>query len=260
MPAPDHSAAPVETPPHGRVRSLLARDGPAVLAAAAATAAVELGVFFLARAYGAPLREATLATLAATTLWVVLGAPALAATGETGFSALLRGGTVADASTATLVVLWLATPYVTFLAGVQIYCMLAAVALAGIAAVRCFVRPLARAAAGVAAAAVLSAALATGFWAGGLLHAARGAAQRAVVSAAVAANPFYCVLSAIADKTHFVWHQASVMYRLTRIGDYAAPPPVHFSAAVVIYGLLAGVLGAVGMLRRRRRRTEAQRT
>jgi len=251
MPATDNSDA-ADAPRQGVIRTLLARDGWAVLAAGAVTVAAELGVLLIGRAGGASPRAAVLAALATMTLWVALSAPALAAGGRSGLSALLRGGIVVDASAVTLLILWLTTPYVTLVAALQIYCILAAVALACIAAVRCFRRPLGQAAAAVAAATVLAGALATGFWTGGLLRAAGGAALRPAVTAAVVVNPFYSILSAVAEEVRFVWHQAPVMYRLTRIGDYAAPPPVHWTTAVVVYGALAGMLAAAHLLRRAR--------
>lgn len=232
-------------------RDVLARDGPAVLVAAAITLAVELGVFFLARAAGTDRRNAVLATLATVVLWVALAAPAFACSGRTTFSALLRGGIVADASAVALLVLWLATPYVTFLAAVEIYCILAAVALATAAAVLT-VRPgTGRTVAAVVAASILVLALASPFWIGGLLQETHGEAKQAVVTWAVAANPFYSILSAVVDETAFVWHLAPVMYRITRIGDYAAPPPIPWYSAVVVYGILALMLAATHLLRRR---------
>ena len=101
---------------------------------------------------------------------------------------------------------------------------------------------------------VLLAALATPFWIGGTLAAAGELTAGHVVAAAVYANPFYAVTSAVVHQTQFVWHQAPWMYRITRIGDYAAPPPVPWYSAAVLYGSLAAVLAAAQVLRPRRTR------
>jgi len=229
-----------------------------MLAAAVATIAVELGAYLLARFGGASQRDATLSVLAMSVLWIALAGPVLAAGGTEAFSALLRGCVVADASLITLVVLWVSAgapppprgPCVTLLGVVKIYCTYVAVSLAGVAAARCGRREAGRYVGAVIAAILFFVALASPFWIGGSLQAAQGPLRRWIITAAVDLNPFYSVTSAIVDQAHFVWHQAPVMYRFTRIGDFAAPPPVPWYAAAVVYGLLAGMLGATHLIRR----------
>ena len=247
------------TPPGGRaeagtLRKLIARDGRAVLAGGALTLVVQLGVYVLGVAGGAPRMQAALATLAASVVWVALAAPVLGATGRDALGALLRGGIVADASAVTLLVLWLGGPHVTFAAAVKVYCILAAMSLAGIAACR-----LGRSSAGrhilavVAAAAILTTA-ASPFWIGGAIRTAPPATARRIVATGVYANPFYCVTAALSEQTRFVWHQASVMYRLTRIGDYAPAPAACWYASAAIHAAAAALLAGVGALVHRRRR------
>jgi hypothetical protein len=56
---------------------------------------------------------------------------------------------------------------------------------------------------------------------------AGGPAASSVACWAVRGNPFYSITSAVAARTHFVWHSAPLMYQITRIGDYAAAPPAE---------------------------------
>lgn len=264
----------------GTLRDLLRRDGRPALAAALATMAVELGVFLGAVACGIDGRQSVMASLAAGVVWVSLAAPAMAAGSNTGLGALLRGGIVADASAVLLIVLWLATPYVSFLAAVKIYCIYAALALAGIAAVRCARAPSARFTLAAVAAIAFMTALASPFWAGGAVHAAEasgsviarsvffisaaaspswpgppppttGRIDSAIVTSTVVhANPFYCIWSVLADRMPYAWHQAPVMYRITYLGNYAAVPAAPWYAAVRIYIYVAGILAVTNLLRR----------
>jgi hypothetical protein len=238
----------------GGLRALVARDGRAVLLAFAATVAAGVGVFAAARLAGAPQLQAALAALATTVLWVALAAPVLAASGADALAALLRGGCIADAAAVTLIVLWIACPQVTLLAAVKIYCVLAAMALLGVAASRLARSPAGRSAVALATSAALTVALASPFWVGGALEAAPQEAANQVAAAAVYLNPFYAVTAATAEQSRFVWHQASVLYRITRIGDYAAAPPAHWYPCALVHAGVAVLLAAVAALRHRRRR------
>ena len=75
-------------------------------------------------------------------------------------------------------------------------------------------------------------------------------------AAAVHVNPFYSIGAAVSESTRFVWHQATVMYAITRIGDYAPAPPARWYASVLI-DLAAAVVAcaacvAAGLRRTRR--------
>ncbi len=232
---------------------LLLKDGQAI-PAAVATVLVEVGVFVAAMAGGVDPRNAVLCALATTTLWTILAGPAFAASRRSALGALISGGVVADASLVVLAVLWLTTEYVTFAAGVKIYCILAALVLASVAAVR-----LARASAGryVAAAvvaAVMMAAAASYFWVGGLLNvmldADRWRGAYMVAAAATRTNPFAGVCAAVAEQTDFVWHESGMLYEITRVGDYV-PASAKWYYAVVVWLAVAGILVAVGLIRRR---------
>jgi hypothetical protein len=236
------------------VRQFLAENGWAAASAAIATIAVEMGVFAAGLAWRMPRLNAELAPLAVCVLWTALAAPVLAASGRTALAALLRGGIVADASLASLLALWAACDEMTFPAALKIYCILAAMALAGIAATRLARTPAGRCAFAVAASAVLLAALASPFWVGGAIHAQPRATAEAITAAAVYANPFYAATAALAETARFVWHQAPMMYRITRVGDYAAAPPLLWYPAVAIYLSAAGVLAILAALAGRVRR------
>jgi len=246
-----HTRSQGTTPGAGNgwsVRQLLAENGWAVASAAIATIAVEMGVFVAGLAWRMPRLHAALAALAVCVLWTALAAPVLAAFGRTAMAALLRGGIVADASLASLLVLWAACDEMTFPAALKIYCILAAVALAGIAATRLARTPAGRCACAVAASAVLLAALASPFWIGGAIHGQPRATAEGVAAAAVYANPFYAATACLTETARFVWHQAPVMYRITRIGDYAAAPPLLWYPAAIVYLSAAGVLAILAAL------------
>jgi len=233
------------------------RDGKQALAVACATLAVELGAYAGAMAAGANQRDATLAALATATVWVALAAGAMAAGARDALGALLRGGVVADASAVTLLALWLAGPYLTFVAVVKVYCLLACMALAGAAAAHLPARPAGRSAAAIVAAIAFLALLTTPLWCGGLLTAMEGSARETAVRWAVAVNPFYGVTAAVVERTGFVWHYGAVMYHLTPIGDYAAPPPMPWYASAWRVALVA-VLLALAKLAIARRRARHQ--
>ena len=242
----------------GQSPSLLRGNLRALLVIAAATVALELGAYFLARSATSRL-DALLLCLGVCTVWVCLSAGPLAAGGRDVLSALLRGGTPADASLLTLLALWAldafagdGARYLTFASVLMIYCTLAAVAVFAAACARVVRGAAGRFGAGVAAAVLLMIALATPLWTGGWLQATRDdQARQQVIRAAVYVNPFYSVAAGVAEKTQFVWHQSQTMYRLTRIGDYAAPPPTPWYAATVVYGCLILIVAATHLVRRR---------
>ena len=84
------------------------------------------------------------------------------------------------------------------------------------------------------------------------------AAER-IVAAGVHVNPFYAVTAAISGSTRFVWHEAAVMYRITRFGDYAAAPAPAWYASALIHCAAAGLVAAVASARHARRRSRALR-
>ncbi len=246
-----------EGPPSGPggLRRILARDGPPVLAASAVTVAAELAVYLAAVGAGSGRTHAVLATLAVTVVWVALAAPVLAASGADTLAGLLRAGCLADASAVTLVVLWLACPQVTLGGAAKIYCILAAMVLLAVAVSRSAGSPAARYALALAAAAAFMITLAGPWWLGGAMRASTQETAESIVAAGVYVNPFYAVTAAISGGTRFVWHEAAVMYRITRFGDYAAaPPPVWYAPALIHLAAAVLVAAVAGALHRRRRR------
>jgi hypothetical protein len=255
MPTPPQRPTPPASPggpaPPSVLRETLARDGPAALAASLATVAVELGVYFAVRAATGELFGA-LACLAASAVWVAAAAPAFAADARGTLGALLRGGIVADASAVALIVLWVASPYVSLLAAVEVYLIYAAMALLAVAAVRAARSRTGRCAAAVLAAAAMMLALATPFWMGGLLRASAPPVRDWLLSAAVKVNGFYSITAAVFDRAHFVWDEARFMYgRVQQMHDYVAPSARWYSAAAV-HAVAAALLAATHLVRRRR--------
>lgn len=223
----------------------------AAVVAGGVTVAVELGVYYGWKAGGAGPRGAFHAVLLAMVLWVIVSAGPLAAGGRTALGILLRGGIVADASVVTLAVLWLQTPYLSLLEVLLVYATLAMLAVVSLAAVSTARTAGGRFAMAALAMGVLIVAAASPFWVGGLLQMTHGPLKNAIVTGAVWANPVYAILATLeTENATLVWHQASVMYQITRIGDFAAPPPIPWYASVVVYGIAASVLGALAILRR----------
>ena len=221
-----------------------------VIVAGAVTAGIELAVFAAAGRAGASQRDAILATLAASVVWVALAGPALAAGPERGIDGLFRGGVVADASAVALLALWLMTGPVTILAAVKIYCILGAMALAAVSIVRCGRSAAGRAGLAVATAVVFMAALASPFWANGLMTAYRGTTQESIVGWCVRMNPMSSIAAAAPKELAFVWHTESVMYNVTVLGEDVPTVQVHWYAAVVIYLIVAGIALGVNLLRK----------
>ena len=234
--------------PQGCKPGILRNNGWTLLAATVVTIVVELGTYWLAVGLGVEARQAAMATLAASVLWVALSAGPLAAGADGGWGMLLRGGIVADASAVSLAALAAMSPYVTILAAAEVYCTLAATALFAAGVVACAAGRAGRLPAAVVATFVLMAALATPLWIGGALQAEASVAGP-IASSAAMVNPFYSVASAVVERTHFVWHQARVMYHITWLGDLAAPAPVPWYAATILYGVPAALLWGLRILR-----------
>ena len=235
----------------GGVGWLVRTDGPAVLVAATATIIVELGAFALARWRGAGSAAAMLTMLAVSTVWVAMASPTMAAGGQRIISSWLRGGVVADASAVALVVGWLAAPEMTFLAAVKVYCIFAAVCLAGTAVVAIGRTSAGRYALAVTVAVVLMIALASPVWLGGPAGYLGPDGRQTLALAAVRANPFFGVTAALSDSGQYVWPEMSVMYGMTALGDSIPLPPVGWRWPVIVY-LAAAAAGLGASLLRRR--------
>jgi len=252
----------VEAPEGGLIRILLRRNGWAMGALAVATLVVELGVYFGARLLAIGPGASLLAALAAAAVWTALAAPAGAAGGTSRLDALFRGGTVADASAVSLVVLWLVVPHnsrnvplIGFPAVMKIYCTLAAMALLAVAVVVCARSKAGRHILAVAVAVAFMVLLSSLFWAGAPLAATDGADQRMrMASALLWTNPFSSIAVTVAPSTGFDWVRRGLMYNVTPIRDIPTSS-VPWYAAAVCYLCLAGMATAAGTLLRRNRQT-----
>jgi hypothetical protein len=246
-------------PTGSAIRQLLKRDGWAMLAGAVATIALELGVYGLARRSGAGPLACLVSFLGVTTVWVAIAGPAMATGGRTLWGVLLRGAVPADASGVSLLILCATSPLVTLAGAVKAYCVLAGMALLGMAAVACAASRTGRYAWAVVVVVMLALAVSTPFWTGGLLAAHSGDQARPVVTGSVYVNPFYGVTAAFVDspESRFVWHQwnagPGLVYDLSALRDKGPPPVLWYPPAIVLVGL-AGLWAAAGLALRRLRR------
>lgn len=251
----DQSA--VEAPAPGMLSSLLRRNAWALAGIVAATVLVELGVFAVGRMLGIGPKASALAALAVAVVWTALAAPVAAAGGRGALESLFRGGSVADSSAVTLVVLWLIArspetphPYVTFLAAIKIYCTLAAMAIAAVAVVLC-----ARSAAGrhilaVCVAVVFMLLLTSLMWVSIPLAAAPAESGARIAATVLWTNPFCSVAAAVVRETQFVWHSYGRMYNITPVYHYPIPSVPWYAASVCLM-CVAGIAGTGAFLRRR---------
>ncbi|MBI5722635.1 MAG: hypothetical protein HZA50_01665 [Planctomycetes bacterium] len=234
------------------LRQVLLNDGWAMLATAVATVIVELGAYWLARAMDVPAGRALVAAMAVSAVWLAVAAPAAAAWGGNAWSAMMRCGTVADASGIVLIVLWLVAAdegghaCLTFAAAVKIYCQLAAMDILAIAFVCACRSPAGRSAMALAASACMFVALASPFWAGWWLTGDNLAANQSAATWLVAVNPFFAILSCINEirVSAFDWLTSDVMYQITRMSDYVAPRRVEWYETALAY-LAAAALACV---------------
>ncbi|MFW6066381.1 MAG: hypothetical protein ACOC9S_06125 [Planctomycetota bacterium] len=233
------------------MRELFRGHGRWVSLAALATVIVQISTAGLAWRMDVPADRLTVGTLAVATLWVALTAGPLAAGAQTALGSILRGGVVVDASIPVLVLLAAAGP-VTVLGAIEVYCILAAVALSAIALVRIAGTAWGRCALATVASVLLFVLLASPVWAGALLTTGGGAARRWVARLVVAVNPFYAVASATAESTGFVWHEAPLMYSLTPLGRHVVAPSPPWYATVVIYACVAAMFAGVAIVRKNR--------
>ena len=236
----------------GLMSTLLKRDGWPVVGIVVATVAAQVSVFLIPQAYGVPARGLVPASLIIAGVWVALASAIFSAGPRSTISAILRGGCVADATAVLLIVLWLSTPEVTFIAAVKLYCIYASVALCAIAIVRCAKALRFRYLLAVICGVLLTAVQGGLFWLPGLLQIVPADYKVAVAGLGLRANPLYGVFSAIANESGFVWHYAEVMYRITPLGEDIAVPPVQWHEPMAISLIAAVVFTVLALLRNRR--------
>ncbi len=240
------------------LRELLRCEGWAVLGIATATIAIELGSYFLARGMHVGQARAVLTALGTTALWIALACPITTCGSANAWGAMLRGGSVIDASGVTLIVLWLLAhdprgrPYVTLLSALKIYCTCASVGLFAIAVVSCATRPSRRYVLGVAVAVLLVVCLGTPFWTGGIFELVPPRSAQTLARWVLLVNPFCSITSVVSERMRFVWYyDGGLLYRVSRLGGDVIPPPVRWYSAAVGYAALAGLFALIALARRR---------
>lgn len=231
----------------GPARRLLRRCGWTLAAAGVSAVAVHAGVFAAALAAGAGATNALLAALAVGIVWTSLAAPAVAASSEDGWVAVCRSGALADGAAVGLLAVWglaaaAGRPMPPWSAVAAIYAVHLGVTLWAVAVVQCGRRWFARLTLAVAVMVILAACLSTPLWIGGLLGAAKDSTRIEIACWAVRVNPFYAISLAIVEQTHFVWHQAPLMYNLSRLGDLTTPPPTDWYETAGLYLAVAGLV------------------
>lgn len=248
------SSAPQQ--PALTVRSLLASNAWAMIVAAAATLAIEIGAHRTALAAGRSPPDAVLCALAAAVAWVILSSAPLAAGANGAWSSILRGAVPADASCLALLVIALLPAgeapqarCMTVLAALKAYCTLAAVGLFSIAAVNLSRTRPGRLAAAIIVVGLLMAILASPFWIAGPAAAIPSAAD-SLVRWSVWVNPFDGVTAATSGQTHFLWRQWGLMYERFATYSPSPSPPVEWYTSAVACGLMAFLLAACGLFRR----------
>jgi len=217
-----------------------------MLVTAGGTMIVELGAFFLARHLGQPVQIATVVFLAVTCVWLTLAPAALAAGGKGWKSVLLRGGIVADATGAAVLVLWLATPCVRFWAAVQLYCIAWSMTIVAITAVWIASKPVGRLLAAVVVAVLFSLALTSLLWRGWWIGRSPSLYDTSIATWAVGINPFCAMAGVVARDVHFVWTEWGKMYLWSPVGEYAMPAPTLWYETCLLYvSIAAGFYCAV---------------
>ncbi len=233
------------------IGSFIRTDGLAVLAGAGLTVLVELGTFFWAKSCGVSPAGAMLAALAVSAVWIALASPALAAGGERRMSCWLRGGSVADASAITLIVLWLTVSQMTFLAAVKIYCIYGGMCVAAVGVVTLGRASRSRCALAGLSALVLMVALSSLVWLGGPAGDMEREQAMTFAKWAVRANPFAGVMSALSDTMPRVWSEFPLMYELSSLGDTIPLSPVSWHASLAVFLPMAALCVGAGLIRRR---------
>ncbi len=242
-----------ESSNHVGVASVLRRNGLAMLVAAGATVAVQLGTYFAASG-AMDSHGATVVTLLVSLLWIVIASPVFAAGGRSAFDSLLRGGAVVDASVAVLIVLVAAGDALRPVGAIKIYLIFCSLTLAG-----CSLVLLGRDAPGrhvlAAFAVLLMLAVAAGpFWANGIIMSASAPWRERVVFVVRAANPVFATTECLTGRPMFVWNERPILYEYTVLGRDVPVRAAAWYVTVGVYGIFAFAVGAIAAVRRRRER------
>ena len=241
-----------ESSNHVGVASVLRRNGLAMLIAAGATVAVQLGAYFAADGAMSPV-SAAVVTLLVSLLWIVITAPVFAAGGRSVVDGLLRGGAVVDASIVVLIVLVSAGPAVGPVEAIKIYLIFCSVALAGCSLVLLGRNIANRHVLSAVAVLLISVVAAGPFWANGIIMSASPPWRERVAFGVRAANPVFATTECLTDGPAFVWNERPILYEYTVLGRDVPVRAAAWYVTVGVYSIFAFSVGAIAAVRRRER-------
>lgn len=185
-------------------------------------------------------------------------APGLLAAGEDRhWPALLRGADIIDGCGVGALLGWLVLggeSGVTLGAILSLYVVLLSVGGASLAAGRVGRRASTRLTAATAWGMLVLLLCASPFWISARLRPGRTmAAQQADATGAVFVNPYYAATNVFARQTGFVWHTEGVLYRLTRVGEYAPPRSVSWWTTAAGFAAAGALLASLALVSNRRK-------
>ena len=233
-----------ESDNHVGVATVLRRNALAMLIAAGATVAVQLGTYFI---FG----EIAMTLLVALG-WVVVAASVFAAGGRSVIDALLRGGAVIDASAVVLIVS-AAGPALGPVGAIKIYLIFCSVALAGCSLVLLGRNVISRHILSVVAVSLILVVAAGPFWVNGIITSASAPWRERVAFGVRACNPVFSTIECLDVGYGFVWNERPILYEHTVLGRDVPIRATAWYVTVGVYSVFAFAVGAVTVVRRRER-------
>jgi hypothetical protein len=215
------------------------------LASALLTAGVQV-LAYLALSRRAGSDDAAMPALLLATLWIVLAAPMLAASGSSRLSMVCRGGGCVDGSLVLLCVL-AGQGHLAWLSVLKLYVLWLTIACAEIGCVA-MAASLRRRVLLAALAGLVVLILGAGpFWTNGILNWPDAPRERAAWLVR-AVNPVFAVASA-AQPIGFIWQESPILYGATVLGRDIPLPAAGWEKSAAIFALAAVACWAVALIR-----------
>lgn len=206
-----------ESDNHVGVASALRRNVSAMLIAAGATVAVQLGTYFVASvAMNSPV--ATVITLLVSLLWIVIAAPVFAAGGRSALDGLIRGGTVVDASAVVLIVLVAGRAAIGTVGAIKIYLIWCSLTLAGCSLVLSGRNAPSRHILAALVVLLMLVVAAGPFWTNGIIMSVSAPWRERVGFVVRAINPVFATTECLAGAPTFIWNERPILYEHTVLG------------------------------------------